>query len=168
MKRRIVLYQSSRRLLVIGFISTFVASLMLRLLADNLDQLALGLQVLGVFFAAGLLRWGKPQIKSKFMDERQRDIRNRSYFRTYLLLSVISVSIPIVMTLLFVVAEQTTRALIVTLLTSLQRPVDFVTVFSSLALFVVFLPWAMLAWLEPDPPRDESVTLKSDSRITNS
>lgn len=147
--------QSRRRFIVVGFVSTFLTSLTLRLFVNDLAGTAVALQVIGMAFLVLLLRWAKPFVKNRSVDERQREVRNRTYFGAYLLLSAVVFSVPVLVTLLFVIHEQTARVLITTLLASLQRPVDFVWVFGLLTPFLVFLPLAMLAWLEPDPPAEE-------------
>ena len=151
-----------RRLAVLGFVGGFLGSLLLRTFTGQFDVLAIGLQLLGLLCTGFLLSWGIPRLKEKQLDERQRQVRNDAYFKAYLVLSVVTLAVPILLTLLFLVSEQTARALIATLLASFERPVDFVTIFGVLTPFVVFLPWAMLAWLEPDPlPDDEALLLNS-------
>ena len=152
-----------RRVAVLGFVGGFLGSLLLHIFTGQFNVLAIGLQLLGLLCTGFLLSWGIPRLKEKQLDERQRQVRNDAYFRAYLVLSVVTLAIPILLTLLFLVSQPTARALIATLLASLERPVDFVTIFGVLTPFVVFLPWAMLAWLEPEALPDDEAHLRTNT-----
>jgi len=145
------LTQSNRRIIVAGFFACFVLSLIIRLFAPNINTIALTLNVIGFVFIGALLAWGKSRINPKEIDERQKEIRNQMYFRSYIIVCILLRSIPSIMTILFITSEATARNLLTSLTTAIQRPVDFIGIIAVLAPLLVFLPWALLAWLEPDP-----------------
>ena len=139
-----------RRLIVTGFVGGFLGSLLVRVFATDLVPLAQVLLVLGLISAGSLFGWGVSRLK-KQLDERQRQVRNDAYFQAYLILSAVTFAAPILITLLLLFSQGTVRALAAALLASLERSMDFVLAFANLFTFVSFLPWAILAWLEPDP-----------------
>ncbi|CAN5783352.1 hypothetical protein BH24DEI2_BH24DEI2_12260 [soil metagenome] len=71
-------------------------------------------------------------------------------------MSAVTLAAPILITLLLLFSPGTVRVLAAALLASLERPVDFVLKFANLFTFVSFLPWAILAWLEPDPVTEDT------------
>lgn len=149
------LTQSKRRFIAIAFMFCFLISLTMRLFAPEQNLSATAFNILGFVFIGLLVAWGKNRINPSKIDERQRDIRNQGYFRCYLILSILALSIPLLMVLLFLISEATARAFLAHLSIAFRRPVDFVSIFATLAPFIIFLPWAMIAWLEPDPIQDD-------------
>lgn len=140
-----------RRLLVVAFIGGTLGGLAVRTFAPELDALTKTLQILGPICGAALLGWGFPYLGSGTLDERQRQIRDDVYLRSYGILVIVVLAVPVMVTLIHLVSEPTARSLITTLLASLERPVDFVMALLALTPLVGLLPWSMLAWIQPDP-----------------
>lgn len=140
-----------RRLLVIAFIGGTLGGLLLHVFAPQLDPLAKALQIIGPLCGAFLFGWGWPQLNPANLDERQQQVRLDVYLRSYLLIAVVVIVAPLLLAALFLVSESTARGVIATLFASLQSPMDFVMMLVALVPLVGLLPWAMLAWTQPDP-----------------
>ena len=147
-----------RRLLVLVFIGGILGGLVVRTFAPELDALSKTLQILGPVCGAFLFGWSWTSLNPHGLDEREHQVRYHVYFHSYLLLSFVVLIPPVLLGLIYLVSEPTTRGLIATLLASLQAPGDFMMMLVALIPLVGLLPSAMLAWLQPDPLEDDSVT----------
>src|SRR5690606_22415003 len=114
-----------RRLLVIVFIGGTLGGLLLHIFAPQLDALVKVLQIIGPIAGALLFGWGWPQLDPANLDERQLQVRSDVYLRSFLAIAAVVVVLPVLMTILFLVAEPTARDVIATLFASLQRPAVF-------------------------------------------
>jgi len=143
--------RSYRRLLVIAFIAGTLGGLLVRTFAPELDWLAKTLQIIGPVCGAFLFGLGLHQLNPRGLDERQKQVRLDMYVRSFLLLALVVLALPVLITIIYLVSAQTARDLIATVLVSLQEPSDFVMTLVALVPLVGLLPWAMLAWFHEDP-----------------
>lgn len=139
-----------RRLLVVAFIGGTLGGLVVRTFYPQLDALAKALQIIGPICGTFLFGLGGRQLNPADLDERQEQVRYDVYLRSFLTIAFVVIIMPVLVTIVYLVSEPTARNLIATLLASLQNPADFVWTLVALVPLVGFLPWAMLAWLQPD------------------
>ncbi len=152
-----VVPRNLRRLLVVAFIGGTLGGLLVRTFFPQLDALTKVLQIIGPLSGAFLFGWGWNQLNPQGLDERQQQVRYDVYLRSFLVLAMVVLVVPVLMIILYLVSEPTARNVIATLTNSLQGPMDFVWAAFALIPLVGLLPWAMLAWLQPDPRGDDSV-----------
>ena len=142
-----------RRILVVAFIGGTLGGLIIRTFVPELDWLATTLQIIGPLCGAFLFGLGLHQLDPRNLDERQQQVRLDMYLRSFLVLAIVVLVVPLVVTIIYLVSAQTARDLIATLLAAVREPMDFVMALVALVPLVGLLPWAMHAWLHQDPER---------------
>lgn len=106
----------------------------------------------GAFAAWGLLRFSTrtlADLPDRFLDERQRAIRNRSYFYAYLILGWIVAGVATVGLILLVVVSKNDSVTVSLTWDQVIGPVLSVTLLVSL------LPTLVLAWRDPGERADQ-------------
>ena len=131
-----------------------LGGLVVRTFYPQLDAVAKALQIIGPICGVFLFSLGGRQLNPADLDERQEQVRYDVYLRSFLAIAFVVIILPVLVTIVYFVSEPNARSLIATLLDSLQNPVDFVWTLVALVPLVGFLPWAMLAWLQPDVRED--------------
>lgn len=140
-----------RRILVVAFIGGTLGGLAVRAFAPEIDWLAKTLQIVGPLCGAFLFGLGLHQLDPRNLDERQQQVRLDMYLRSFLVLAIVVLVVPLVVTIIYLVSAQTARDLIATLQAAVREPMDFVMALVALVPLVGLLPWAMHAWLHQDP-----------------
>lgn len=144
-----------RRLLVAVFIGGTLGGLAVRTFAPELDALAKALQIVGPICGAFLFGWGWRSLNPQALDEREQQVRLDVYLRSYLILALVVLAVPLALTLIYAVSAPTAANLLARVLASFERPTNVLLALLALVPLVGLLPWAVLAWLQPDPLADE-------------
>lgn len=144
-----------RRLLAIAFIGGTLGGLIVRTFAPELDALAKVLQIVGPICGAFLFGWGWRALNPQELDEREQQVRLDVYLRSYLILAFAVIAAPLTLALIYVVSASTAEGLLASVLASFKRPTNALLALLAVVPLVGLLPWAVLAWMQPDPPTDD-------------
>ena len=141
-------------LIPLAFLSAFVLRVVDGSVVGITENLLTAFGFLGLL---ALLFWFGPRFSEKLIDERDRDFRNKVFYKTAMAMGIALLGLYMLATLLLLWSGFETGIRNVVLI--LAEDVDLLlkNLFQTVML-IVMAPFLVMAWLEPDPIPDDSVT----------